>query len=106
MKSALMASVVAVALVGAVGIAIAAPSPSVSPVVKVADKVDNFQLTDTTRLAHELYYFKPTTSVIVLMSQSNGSKVSRAAGAELSKLADAYKAKGVLFYMVNSNLNE
>lgn len=106
MKSALMASVVAAALVGAVGIAIAAPSPSVSPVVQVADKVDNFQLTDTTRLAHELYYFKPTNPVVVLMSQTNGSKVSRAAGAELSKLADAYKAKGVLFYMVNSNLGE
>ena len=41
---------------------------------------------------------------IVVMSQVNGSSLSREAATELQKVADAYKAKGVLFYMVNSNL--
>ena len=107
MKRALMTSAVAVAFLGVAGIAavqsgIAAPAPSVSSPVKVADKVDNFQLTDQTRLSHELYYFKYAPA-IVLMSQTNGSKVSQQAAVELDKLAAAYKAKGVLFYMVNSS---
>ena len=38
------------------------------------------------------------------MSQTNGSKLSRDAAAELAKLQAAYKDKGVLFYMINSNL--
>jgi hypothetical protein len=36
------------------------------------------------------------------MSQLNGSATSQAAAAELEKLQAAYKAKGVLFYMLNS----
>src|SRR6185295_10000528 len=63
------------------------------------------QLTDTTRLAHELYYFKYAPA-IVLMSQSNGSKLSRDAAGELAKLQAAYKDKGVLFYMINSNASD
>ncbi len=110
MKSALMASAVAVATIGAVGLAgwqagVAAPAPSAELAAKVPDRADNFQLTDQTRLAHELYYFK-SAPAIVLMTQANGSKVSRAAAVELQKLADAYKAKGVLVYMLNSTLGE
>src|SRR5262249_18128511 len=58
--------------------------------------------TDTNRLAHELYYFRYAPA-IVLMSQSNGSPLSRSAAAELARLQAAYKDKGVLFYMINSN---
>ncbi len=110
MKSALMSSAVAAAFVTVMGVAvvqsgIAAPAPSVSAPVKVAERADNFQLADQTRLAHELYYFK-SAPAIVLMTQANGSKVSRAAAVELQKLADAYKAKGALVYMLNSNLGE
>src|SRR5262249_53964552 len=61
----------------------------------------NFQLTDQTRLSHELYYFKDAKAV-VLMSQANGSALSRTAAGELEKLQAAYKDKGVLFYMLNS----
>ncbi|MEP7210259.1 MAG: redoxin domain-containing protein, partial [Alphaproteobacteria bacterium] len=108
-KSVLMSSAVAAAFIGVIGVAglqvsLAAPSPSVTAPVKVAEKVDNFQLTDQTRLAHELYYFKAAPA-IVIMSQTNGSPLSREAAAELSKLQAAYAAKGVLFYMVNSNLS-
>lgn len=103
MKTVLMASAVTAAFVGIVGIAIAAPAPapSVSAAVAVPATADNFQLTDHTRLAHELHYFR-TSPAIVLMTQTNGSKFSRTAAAELQKVAAKYKDKGVLFYMVNS----
>jgi hypothetical protein len=106
MKRALMASTVATALLGAAAIAtvaIAAPAPTT--VVSVPERADNFRLADQTRLAHELYYFKDAPA-IVLMTQTNGSKLSREAASELEKLQAAYKGKGVLFYMLNSNLSD
>ncbi len=102
MKFKLLASTMAAAVLGIATIAgvsaIAAPSPAT---VTVPAKADNFQLTDHTRLAHELHYFRDAKA-IVIMSQLNGSEVSRTAAAELEKLQAAYKAKGVLFYMLNS----
>jgi hypothetical protein len=41
--------------------AIAAPSPAT---VAVPEKADNFQLTDHTRLAHELHYFRDSKAII------------------------------------------
>lgn len=103
MKSILMttalAAIVAVAGVSAVT---AAPAPTTG---LIPEKAGNFQLTDTTRLAHELFYFSYSPAVVV-MSQSNGSKVSREAAAELAKIQAAYKDKGVQFYMMNSNLGQ
>ena len=91
-KSVLMSSAVAAAFLGVIGVAglqagLAAPSPSVTSPVKVAEKVDNFQLADQTRLAHELYYFKAAPAIVV-MSQVNGSSLSRQAAIELQKVAD------------------
>ena len=90
-----MAVVVAAAGVSAV---IAAPAPTTGG---APERVGNFQLTDTTRLAHELYYFKYAPA-IVLMSQTNGGKVSREGATQMAKLQAAYKDQGVLFYMINS----
>ena len=106
MKRALLASTMAVAIAGVatvIGVtAVAAPAPSIT--VSVPERADNFQLTDQTRLSHELHYFKDAKA-IVLMSQINGSDVSRKSAAELEKLKAAYKDKGVLFYMINSKDN-
>jgi len=109
MKRALLASAVSAAVLGVAVLAMVpsvtanpAPAPAVTAVA-VADRVDNFQLTDQTRLAHELYYFKAAPA-IVLMSQTNGSAVSQKSAADLQKIADTYKAKGVLFYMINSTV--
>ena len=103
MKRVLLASTMALAIAGVatvIGVsAIAAPAPSIT--VSVPERADNFQLTDHTRLAHELHYFKDAKA-IVLMSQINGSDVSRKSAAELEKLKAAYKDQGVLFYMINS----
>ncbi|HEX5005898.1 MAG TPA: redoxin domain-containing protein [Hyphomonadaceae bacterium] len=98
MKRVVLASTVAVAAMAVVGFAVAAPAPVA---VAVPEKADNFQLTDQTRLAHELYYFKDAKAVVV-MSQANGSALSRTAADELEKLKAAYADKGVLFYMLNS----
>ena len=103
MKRVLLASTMALAIAGVatvIGVsAIAAPAPSIT--VSVPERADNFQLTDHTRLSHELHYFKDAKA-IVLMSQINGSDVSRKSAAELETLKAAYKDQGVLFYMVNS----
>ena len=78
MKRALLASTMAAAVLGAavLGVsAIAAPTPAAIP-----ERADNFQLTDNKRLAHELHYFKDAKA-IVLMTQVNGTSVSRKAAA-------------------------
>jgi len=98
MRAALLSTVAAV-LIGFVGVA------SVSALTgeqAVPDRATDFQLTDTTRFAHTLSYYKYAPA-IVLMSQINGSKLSRDAAAELAKLQAAYKDKGVPFFMINSN---
>ena len=85
----------AMALFGATGPAQARSAASAT--------VDNFQLTDHTRLAHSLYYYGYAPA-IVLMSQVNGGRVSRASAAELERLAA--KASGARFFMINSNLSD
>ncbi len=103
MKSVVTATAIAAVL--AVG-ALAVPAVFAAPTASaIPEKAGNFQLTDHTRLAHELFYFDYVPA-IVLMSQTNGSKLSRETAAELSKLQAAYKDKGVLFYMINSNLGD
>ncbi|HEX2815732.1 MAG TPA: redoxin domain-containing protein [Phenylobacterium sp.] len=77
---------------------IAADTPSATP-----QHVDDFQLTDHTRLAQHLHYFGYTPA-IVIMSRSNGTAFSHTADAELQKLSDAYKARGVVVWALDSNL--
>jgi hypothetical protein len=108
MKPALLASVITAAFVGVVAIATVpavmanpTPTPAVNAAIAIPEKVDNFQLTDHTRLAHELYYFK-TAPAIVIMTQANGSAVSRDAAVALQQVANTYKQRGVLVYMLNS----
>ncbi len=102
MRTVLLSTAVAAVLAGFVGVASVTALPTGSA---VPEKAANFQLSDTGRMAHELYYFKYAPA-IVLMSQTNGSKLSRDAAGELAKLQAAYKDKGVLFYMINSTLSD
>ncbi len=97
MKRLLITSAIAVVVAaGGVSSVIAAPTTGGAP-----ERAANFQLTDTTRLAHELFYFKYAPAIVV-MSQTNGGKVSREGAAALAKLQQTYKDQGVLFYMLNS----
>ena len=88
----------------AVGAALAAPAGSAdAPTLAPPQRVDDFQLTDHTRLAQHLYYYGYTPAVVV-MSRVNASAYSRAADARLQTLADAYKAKGVVVWALDSSL--
>lgn len=99
MKRALLATAAVLAGVAVAGLAapvgLAADTPNATP-----QRVDDFQLTDHTRLAQHLYYFGYTPA-IVMMTRANGSA---AADAALQKLADAYKARGVIVWALDSNL--
>ena len=101
MKRALLATAAAIsgltfaALAAPAGIA--ADTPNATP-----QHVDDFQLTDHTRLAQHLYYFNYTPAIVV-MTRSNGG-ASRNADAALQKLSDAYTAKGVVVWGLDSNL--
>jgi peroxiredoxin len=100
MKNALLATaaVAGLALASlAAPAGIAADTPNATP-----QRVDDFQLTDHTRLAQRLYYFNYTPAIVV-MTRSNGPG-SQAGDAELQKLSDAYKAKGVVVWGLDSNL--
>ncbi len=104
MKPGLMTTVAAAAVVGAAAIAgvqAGFAAPTASAEVAVPARADNFQLVDQNRMAHELHYYRYAPA-IVLMSQKLDSKFSEKAAAELQQLADAYEAKGVLFFMINS----
>ncbi len=104
MKPGLMTTVAAAAVVGAAAIAgvqAGFAAPTASAEVAVPARADNFQLVDQNRMHHELHYYRYAPA-IVLMSQKLDSKFSEKAAAELQQLADAYEAKGVLFFMINS----
>ena len=104
MKPILTAAVVAAAGLSLAGAASLAPHARAgTSAAEAAIRVDDFQLTDHTRTAQRLYYYAYAPA-IVLMTQSNEGAASSASAAALEKLAAAYRAKGVVFFMLNSNL--
>ncbi len=104
MKRALLATSAVIAALAVAAMAapagIAADTPNATP-----QHVDDFQLTDHTRLAQRLYYFGYEPAIVV-MTRSNGSAYSRTADAELQKLNDTYKDKGVVVWGLDSNLSD
>jgi mono/diheme cytochrome c family protein len=67
-------------------------------------KVDNFMLADQTGMGHELYYYTDRPA-IVIVSSAAGDPVSEKAAAALAKVRDEFKAKNVLFLMLDSSLD-
>lgn len=102
MKRALLATAAIVAGLSVAALAapvgFAADTPNATP-----QHVDDFQLTDHTRLAQHLYYFGYTPAIVV-MTRSNGTAYSAMGDAALEKLNAAYKAKGVVVWALDSNL--
>jgi peroxiredoxin len=92
----------ATAVLAVAGVAAVQVNAAPTAAVAATAKVDNFQLTDHKLMAYELYYYKYTPAIVV-MSRTNNSAYSTAATAELEKLNAAYKDKGVLFLMLDSN---
>ncbi len=71
----------------------------------VGMRVDDFQLIDHEGVAHQLYYYDDA-SAIVLMTQGNGCPIVRNALPALRAVRDAYTDKGVVFFLLNSNIQD
>lgn len=106
MRKALAASglaIVAAAGLAALTLSQANAAGTATGEVEVARTVDNFQLVDQNRKAHEIAYFRYAPA-IVIMTQKNGDAYSRSAAKAFEAMKAAYADKGVLFYMLNSDL--
>jgi peroxiredoxin len=104
MRKTLVSTVAIAAVAGVIGVAslqAGIAAPRVATEIQIPARADNFQLTDHTRMHHELHYYKYAPA-IVLMSYSAGSDFSAKAAAEFEKTAAQFKDKGVLFFMINS----
>ena len=67
--------------------------------------VDNFMLSDTDYMGHELYRMTDA-KVIVLISAGNGCPIVRNLAPQIRALKAKYGAQGVQFMMINSNLQD
>ncbi|MED5347082.1 MAG: redoxin domain-containing protein, partial [Pseudomonadota bacterium] len=70
-----------------------------------AMRVDNFVLLDHKGDAHDLYYHK-NASAIVIMVQGNGCPIVRNALTDYKALRDQFANAGTQFFMLNSNLQD
>ncbi|MCB1684315.1 MAG: redoxin family protein, partial [Pseudomonadales bacterium] len=73
--------------------------------LKTSERVENFRLLDQNGDSHQLYYYNDATAV-VFMVQGNGCPIVRNALPRFKELRDEYAAKGVRFFMINSNLQD
>lgn len=69
------------------------------------DRVDNFRLLDQNGVSHELRYLSDAKAV-VLMVQGNGCPIVRQALPALREIRGSYRARGVEFLLINSNLQD
>jgi hypothetical protein len=69
-------------------------------------RVDNFELTDQTLLAHNLYSMGKDSKAVVLITQGVGCPVVRNNATAYNALQKAYAGKGVEFFMINSNIQD
>ena len=69
------------------------------------DRVDNFRLLDQAGVSHELYYLSDARA-IVLMTYGNGCSIVQKNMPRLKEIRNAYKAKGVEFLLIDSNLQD
>lgn len=70
-----------------------------------AERIDNFMLLDQHGDAHNLYYHKDK-SAIVIMIQGNGCPIVRNALTDYKALRDTYADQGAHFFMLNANLQD
>jgi peroxiredoxin len=78
-----------------------------SPVLAIApgDRVENFRLLDHLGASHLLSYYSDQRA-IVLMSFGNGCPIVRKAMPELRALRDRFQGEGVVFLLLDSNLQD
>ena len=102
MKPIMTLAAVSAAVVLAFGLGASGPLRAADAMLQ---RVDDFQLTDHTRLAHQLYYYGYAPA-IVLMTRENGTSTSRERSAELQKIAAAYQGQGIVFFLLDSSLTD
>lgn len=86
--------------------ALSAGSPTSAAVASSATPatVDNFMLSDTEYMGHELY--RTDAKAIVLISHANGCPIVRNLAPALKALKAKYEGQGVQFLMVNSAIQD
>src|SRR5690348_11267670 len=93
-------------IAGAAGCALVvgfAPSLNAAePTAGTPQRVDDFQLTDHTRMHEHLYYYNYVPAVVI-MTRVNGSAVSKANSQALERLNAAYAGKGVVVWGLDSS---
>ena len=67
--------------------------------------VENFVLLDQNGEAHELFYDKEATAIVVMI-HGNGCQIVRSVLPDYKALRDTYASRGVHFLMLNSNLQD
>lgn len=70
-----------------------------------AAPVEDFMLLDQNGKAHHLYYYSDARAVVIMI-QANGCPVVRNLLPDFKKVRDDYESKGVVFLMMNSNLQD
>ena len=70
-----------------------------------AERIENFVLLDQHGDAHNLYYHRDK-SAVVIMIQGNGCPIVRNALTDYKALRDTYADQGVHFMMLNANLQD
>ena len=70
-----------------------------------AERIENFVLLDQHGDAHNLYYHRDK-SAVVIMIQGNGCPIVRNALTDYRALRDTYADQGVHFMMLNANLQD
>jgi peroxiredoxin len=70
-----------------------------------AKPVEDFMLLDQNGKAHRLHYYSDA-SAIVVMIQGNGCPIVRNLLPDFKQVRDEYESKGVVFLMLNSNLQD
>lgn len=68
-------------------------------------RVDNFRLLDHNGASHELYYLSDAKAV-VLMTHGIGCPIVRKSISQLKEIRDRYRAQGVEFLLLNSNMQD
>src|SRR5688572_18294927 len=74
-------------------------------VIAPGEVVDNFRLLDQSGTSHELYYLSDMKAVVIMV-HGNGCPIVRQALPALREVRDKYKASGVEFLLLNSNLQD
>ena len=76
-----------------------------SQALEPGERVDNFRLLDQAGASHELYYLSDARAV-VLMIYGNGCGIVQKSLPRLRQIRDEYRAKGVEFLLIDSNLQD